>query len=212
MNTNTRPPPLPPESFRRYDEAPDEVFYQHPRFVTHIDPPAIETVTQLYREYLPANGIILDVMSSWISHLPAENEYTRVVGLGMNKEELERNAQLDDYVIQDLNGNPVLPFEDNTFSGAAICVSIDYLTRPVDVLRDLGRVMTSGAPLVITFSNRCFPTKVIAVWQKLDDRGHVDLVTRFLLEAGLWTEIQKLDRSPVPGVSNPLYAVVSRCT
>ena len=211
MNIESLPTPLPTDAFNRHDETPDEVFYQQPRFVTHIDTAAIDAVVQLYREFLPSDGNILDVMSSWISHFPPEIKYPQVVGLGMNKEELERNVQLDAYVVHNLNVITILPFEDHTFSGACICVSIDYLTRPVEVLEDLGRVMVSGAPLVITFSNRCFPTKAIAVWQMLDDRGHLDLVEKFLVETGLWTDIQKLDRSPAPGRSDPLYAVIGRC-
>ena len=130
---------LPEEAFRRYDETPDEEFYRTPRLVTHIDERAIAAVTQLYREYFLENGAVLDLMSSWVSHLPPEVSYRRVAGLGMNKEELRRNPRLDEYVVQNLNTEPQLPFEDAAFDGAGICVSIDYLTRPVEMLRDLGR-------------------------------------------------------------------------
>ena len=197
--------------FSRLDESPDALFYATPRFVTHIDDAAIAAVTQLYREYFPAGGAVLDLMSSWISHLPAEVVYGRVVGLGMNRDELAANPRLHARVVQDLNETPRLPFDDAQFDAAGICVSVDYLTRPVDVLRDCGRVLRPGSPLVITFSNRCFPTKAIAAWQMLDNRGHQDLVARYLTEAGNWTEIQALDRSPSPD-GDPLYAVVARRT
>lgn len=121
---------FPAGAFRRYDEAPDEQFYKTPRLVTHIDDRAIASVTQLYREHFPADGAILDLMSSWVSHLPPEVAYRRVVGLGLNEEELRRNPRLDSYVIQNLNQNPVLPFENAEFDGAGICVSVDYLTKP----------------------------------------------------------------------------------
>src|ERR687894_312073 len=204
--------PLPGEAFERYDETPDEEFYLLPRFVTHIDDRAIAAVTQLYREFFPAGGEILDLMSSWISHLPPEIEYDRVIGLGMNEAELRRNDRLDSYVVQNLNMNPRLPFEDAEFDGCGICVSIDYLTRPVEVVREVGRVLKPGAPLVITFSNRCFPTKAVAVWHRLDDRGHMRLVERYLKEAGNFANIQSLDRSPRRMFSDPLYAVVGRST
>src|SRR5215213_5169812 len=146
---------LPEGAFRRFDESPDEEFYLLPRFVTHIDDLAIAAVTQLYRELFPPGGEILDLMSSWISHLPPEVEYHRVIGLGMNEAELRRNERLDAYAVQNLNTNPHLPFGDAEFDGCGICVSIDYLTRPVEVLREVGRVLKVGAPTVITFSNEC---------------------------------------------------------
>lgn len=197
-------------SFRRYDETPDEEFYREPRIVTHIDDRAIAAVTQLYREYFPEGGAVLDLMSSWVSHLPPEVSYRRVVGLGMNEEELHRNPRLDAYVIQNLNTEPHLPFGEAEFDGAGICVSVDYLTRPVEVLREAGRVLKSGAPIVISFSNRCFPTKAVEIWHQLDDRGHAQLVERFLREAGNWSDIHSLDRSPRGMFSDPLYAVVGR--
>jgi SAM-dependent methyltransferase len=205
-------PRVPDEAFRRTDETPDEEFYGAPRLVTHIDEPAIAAVTQLYRELFPAGGEILDLMSSWISHLPPEVEYRRVIGLGMNEVELRRNERLDSYVIQNLNANPRLPFGSEEFDGCGICVSIDYLTRPVDVLREVGRVLRAGSPTLITFSNRCFPSKAVAVWHQLDDKGHMRLVVEYLREAGNFRNIRSLDRSPRRLFSDPLYAVVGRST
>ncbi len=203
---------LPEQAFRRYDETPDEEFYKTPRLVTHIDDQAIAAVTQLYREFFPPGGAILDLMSSWISHLPPEVEYQRVVGLGMNEVELRRNERLDSYVVQNLNRELRLPFENGEFDGAGICVSIDYLTRPVEILREVGRILKIGAPLVISFSNRCFPDKAVAIWRQLDDRGHMQLVERYLHEAENWSDVRSLDRSPRRLFSDPLYAVVGRST
>ncbi len=203
---------LPEEAFRRYDESPDEEFYHLPRFVTHIDDRAIAAVTQLYREHFPPGGSILDLMSSWVSHLPEEVRYERAVGLGMNERELEKNPRLDEFVVQNLNTNPRLPFGDAAFDGCGLCVSIDYLTRPVEVLREVGRVLKVGSPVVITFSNRCFPTKAITIWHQLDDRGRMRLVERYLREAGNWSDVHSLDRSPRRLFTDPLYAVVGRST
>jgi SAM-dependent methyltransferase len=205
-------PRLPGEAFRRYDETPDEEFYRTPRLVTHIDEGAIAAVTQLYREFFPPGGEILDLMSSWVSHLPPEVEYRRVVGLGMNEVELRRNERLDSYVVQNLNARPQLPFANAEFDGVGICVSIDYLTRPVEVLREVGRVLKPGAPTIISFSNRCFPTKAIAVWHQLDDRGHMRLVERYLKVTGSFGNIRSLDRSPRRMFSDPLYAVIGEST
>ena len=203
---------LPEEAFRRTDKAPDEEFYRTPRLVTHIDDQAIAAVTQLYREFFSAGGEILDLMSSWVSHLPPEIEYRRVIGLGMNEVELRRNDRLHSYVVQNLNINPRLAFGDAEFDGCGICVSIDYLTRPIEVLREVGRVLKVGSPTIISFSNRCFPSKAVAIWHQLDDRGHMRLVERYLKEAGNFDNIRSLDRSPRRLVGDQLYAVVAEST
>lgn len=202
--------PFPQEWFRRDDETPDPEFYSLPRFVTHIDDRAIEAVTQLYREHLPPGGAILDVMSSWVSHLPPEVTYCRVTGLGINRQELAANPRLTDIVVHDLNRTPTLPFGDSEFEGGAICVSVDYLAQPVEVLRDLGRVLRKGAPLIITFSNRCFPMKVIAVWKHLDGRGRQKLVELFLQAAGNWRDIRALTPIDESSGGDPLYGVICR--
>jgi SAM-dependent methyltransferase len=201
-------PRLPAQAFRRYDERPDEEFYETPRFVTHIDDQAIAAVTQLYRELFPAGGAVLDLMSSWVSHLPENVSYARVVGLGMNEVELRENPRLAEYVVQNLNRSPELPFREAEFDGVGICVSIDYLMNPIAVLREVGRILKVGAPIVITFSNRCFPTIAVAIWHQLDDKGHMRLVEHYLKEAGNFRNIRGLDRSPRRHLSDPLYAVV----
>ncbi len=202
-------PQVPDDAFRRTDEASDEEFYRTPRLVTHIDDRAIAAVTQLHREFFPPGGEILDLMSSWISHLPPEVVYRRVIGLGMNEVELRSNERLDAYVVQNLNTNPELPFGEAEFDGVGICVSIDYLTRPVEALREVGRVLKEDAPLVVTFSNRCFPTKAVEVWHRLDDRGHMRLVEGYFQEAGNFRNVRSLDRSPRRLFSDPLYAVIA---
>jgi SAM-dependent methyltransferase len=203
---------FPKGAFRRYDETPDERFYKTPRLVTHIDERAIAAVTQLYREHFPPNGAILDLMSSWVSHLPPEVTYGRVVGLGMNEVELNKNPRLDAHVVQDLNANATLPFDDGEFDGIGCCVSIDYLTRPVEVLREVGRVLKVNSPAIISFSNRCFPDKAVAIWHRLDDQGHVRLVEEYLREAGNFENVRGLDRSPRRMFSDPLYAMIGEST
>lgn len=194
--------------FARYDETPDALFYLEPRLVEHIDSYAIAAVERLYRERLPPGGDVLDLMSSWVSHLPADVAYGRIVGLGMNRSELAANARLAAYVIADLNANPKLPFETASFDAVTICVSIQYLTQAPNVLREAARVARPAAPIVITFSNRCFPTKAVAIWQMLDGRGRLALVSRYLEESGGWEAIEQLDRSAPQG--DPLLAVVAR--
>ena len=205
-------PRFPEEAFGRYDESPDEEFYGTPRLVTHIDDRAIAAVTQLYRELFPAGGTVLDLMSSWVSHLPPEIEYGRMVGLGMNEEELRRNPRLDEQMVQNFNRDPMLPFEDAEFDGLGICVSVDYLTDPVTVLREVGRVLKVGSTAVITFSNRCFPTKAVDVWHRLDDAGRMKLVELYLRDAGNFQDVRSENRSPGRMFSDPLYAVIGIST
>jgi SAM-dependent methyltransferase len=198
------------EMFRRYDESPDEAFYAAPRLVKHLDEAAIEAVTDLYREVFPAEGTVLDLMSSWVSHFPPEVDYARTVGLGLNHEELAYNAQLDEFLVQNLNTHPVLPYADRTFDGVGICVSVQYLIHPVEILREVRRVLKPEAPLVVTFSNRCFPTKAIAAWQMLDSNGQLSLVSAYAEKAG-FCDVECLDCSPQsPGKGDPLYAVIAR--
>ena len=151
-------------------------------------------------------------MSSWVSHLPPEVGYRRVIGLGMNEVELRRNERLDSYIVQNLNTDPRLPFGSGEFDGAGICVSIDYLTRPVEVLRETGRVLKAGSPLIITISTRCFPTKAVEIWHRLDAAGHMRLVEEYLREARNFHNVRSLDRSPRRLFSDPLYAVVGEST
>ena len=191
---------IPQQAFRRYDETPDEEFYETPRLVTHIDERAIAAVTQLYREFLP-DGAILDLMSSWVSHLPEEMRYSRVVGLGMNEVELKRNPRLDEYVVQNLNRTPKLPFGEAEFDGAGICVSIDYLTNPVAVLREVGRVLRVGSSVIITFSNRCFPTKAVAIWRDWTIRDTCN---------SLSTTSKRLETSATSAASTAAHAASSR--
>ena len=198
--------------FRRADESDDTQFYQQPRLVVHLDPRAIAATTQLYREYLPAGGEVLDLMSSYRSHLPPDVRYARVVGLGMNRVELEQNPQLTAHLVQDLNRQPQLSFADASFDGCVLTVSVQYLTRPVEVFREVGRVLRPGAPFLTVFSNRMFPTKAVAVWRSLDDAGHLELVETYYRQAGRFGDVQLLDRSPKGWGSDPLYAVVGRST
>jgi len=175
----------------------------------HIDDAAIAAVTRLHREILPAGGAILDLMSGWVSHLPPEIYYRKVVGVGPDACELAENPFLDEWRVQDLNRNPHLAFATAEFDAAAICVSIQHLTRPCDVIREVGRVLKPGAPLVVTFSNCCLATRAIACWHLLDDAGQLCLIAHYFAEAGNWTDIRCLDRTP-PGGGDPLYAVIGR--
>lgn len=195
--------PLPdPFASQAFPPPPDLVIDQ-------VDAAALAAITEIYREIMPEGGAILDVMSSWLSHLPPEITYRRVAGIGMDACVLAENPFLDEWRVQDLNREPILPYGTGEFDGAAICGAIQNLTRPAEVIRDIGRVLRPGAPLVVTFSQRCLASKAIACWCLLDDAAQLCLVARHFVEAGNWTDIRCIDRTP-PSGGVPLYAVIAK--
>jgi SAM-dependent methyltransferase len=197
---------LQPEFFRRLDDSDDELFYLTPRLVVHIDDAAIRTVGEIYLSRLPRGGAILDLMSSWRSHLPPELMPARVVGLGLNRSEMEDNPALTEIVTHNLNRAPQLPFEDASFDGAVLTVSVQYLIHPLEVFAEVGRVLKSGAPFIVTFSNRMFPTKAVAIWANASEQQRVDLVGYYFTHSAAFERIELVDRSS--GETDPLWAVL----
>lgn len=177
-------PELPAGAFAKQDTGDDLAFYAPPRLVTHVDEGAVASLTAHYRKLLPENKPVLDLMSSWVSHLPPDRTYAAVVGHGMNAEELAANPRLDRWFVQDLNRHATLPLEDRSFEAALCCVGAQYLQQPVAVFTEVRRVLAPEAPFIVSFSNRCFPTKAVAIWRSLDINGHAALVRLYLERAG----------------------------
>jgi SAM-dependent methyltransferase len=200
---------LTPAAYARDDESPDDRFYVAPRRVVHIDDGAIAALGRLYAEALPAGGRLLDLMSSWRSHLPEGVHARDVVGLGLNAEEMADNPQLTRAIVHDLNRDPRLPLGNEEFDGAMCAVSIQYVIHPVLIFREVRRVLRPGAPFVVSFSNRCFPTKAVAVWLRTTDQQHLALVRTYFDAAGGWVDVNEEDRSP-GGDGDPLCAVWAR--
>ncbi len=197
-------PVFPAAFFDRADATPDADFYASPRFVTHIDDAAIEAVGALYAE-LGINGAVLDLMSSWVSHLRERPRELTV--LGMNQDELAANPQAHRRVVHDLNDDPTLPFADGAFDAVVCCVSVDYLVHPTDVFTDVARVTRPGGLFVCTFSNRCFPTKAIRGWLASDDAQHCAVVADYYRRSRGWSEPTVERRTPPEYRGDPLYAV-----
>ncbi len=177
--------PFDPEAFTRLDEADDARFYAEDRFVDHLDATALGTVERLIGtlavEEAPA---VLDLMAGWKSHLPDQMKPAETVGLGLNPRELERNSVLDRRVLHDLNRDPTLPFGDASFDLVFCTVSVDYLTRPVEVFRDTARVIKPGGLFLVVFSNRMFPEKAVKIWRESDEQERLELVERYFGMAG----------------------------
>ncbi len=205
MSTDVHQPSLPNELFARVDEGDDAHFYQQPRLVAHIDPGTIAALTQYYREVLPPGGRVLDLMSSWISHLPPETSFESVAGLGMNADELAHNERLDVRIVQDLNKTPQLPFERAAFDAVLIAVSVQYLVRPVEVFRDIARVLSPGGVLIVAMSHRCFPTKAVRAFHQLSAEDRIRLIGAYMERAGGFETARFDDRSPAG--EDPLWIV-----
>ena len=193
--------------FDRDDPSPDTDFYAAPRLVHHIDERAVDAVGALYEE-LGIDGDVLDLMSSWISHLRRPPRSLTV--LGLNAVELAANRMADAQVVQDLNASPVLPFADASFDAVLNCVSVDYLVRPVEVLREVGRVLRPGGLSVCTFSNRCFPTKAVRGWLTVPEDERPAIVAAYHRQAGGFDEPVTEQRLAATWRYDPLWAVWAR--
>jgi len=194
---------FPPGFFDRSDESGDGRFYAVDRLLTHIDDGAIAAVTELYDE-LGLSGEVLDICSSWISHFSSPPQ--RLVALGMNATELAANDAASEWLVHDLNIDPTLPFDDASFDAITCCVSVDYLTRPIEVFAEVARVLRPGGEFVCTFSNRCFPTKAIRGWLSTNDEGRCAIVSAYFeLTEGFDEPIVQLRNPGARG--DPLYAV-----
>jgi SAM-dependent methyltransferase len=211
-------PMLSPQEIQKVDLTDDLLFYEVPRLVYHTDESFVGKLQGLLEKILPPQAEILDLMSSWVSHLPAGYQAKRVVGHGMNKLELSQNPVLQDYFVQNLNENPILPLEDQSFDIVLNTVSIQYLQRPVEVLQEVHRVLKPGGLVVISFSNRMFPTKAIQAWCARSDDERLDLVTRYVQAAGGFENIQAHAQSssapnawwmPWAQTEDPFFAVVA---
>ncbi len=208
MSSRLEGSPFRDEYFRRDDERPDVLFYAEPRLVVHIDEYAIQAIGEYLSEALPSGGVILDLMSSWRSHLPEEQERGKVVGLGLNSVEMRENPQLDESVVHDLNASAALPFRDRAFDAVILTVSVQYLTRPEQVFSEVARVLRPGSRFHVIYSNRMFPTKATAIWKALSDGDRAELIAAYFRRSGGWGEVEARDISPrVGGYSDPVYVV-----
>lgn len=209
---------LEPIQRTKLDETDDTLFYDMPRFVTHVDELFIQQLTDLYRERLKPNTRIFDLMSSWVSHLPDEMEFEHVEGHGLNEEELARNPRLDHYFVQNLNQTQLLPLPDRSFDAVLNTVSVQYLQRAEAVFAEIYRILKPGGIAIVSFSNRMFYQKAIQAWRDGSEGDRVELVKRYFAAVPGFSEPEVIARpSTLPRVlqlmglagGDPFYAVIA---
>lgn len=204
--------------FKREDEADDTEFYKEPRMVNHLDATAAAEITKLYSELLDEKSEVLDLMSSWHSHLSDDLSLSHVTGLGMNQEELEANKQLSDFTVQDLNMYQLLPYKEDQFDATICTASIEYLTYPLKIMTEVARVTKPGGKFVVTFSERWFPTKAITLWPQLHPFERMQLVLEYFSDSELFTDLNTYSKRGLPRpkddqyfkqikTSDPIYAI-----
>lgn len=209
------------DPFARMDPRDDAQFYAAPRRVQHLDAACRARITGLYARFLEPGARVLDLMSSWVSHLPDEIAALHVTGLGMNAEELAANPRLAEYVVQDLNRDTALPFPTAGFDAVVCTASVEYLVRPLAVFQELARVLKPGGVCIMTFSERWFPPKAIELWGDLHPFERMGLVLQYFQRAGGFTALgteslrglPRPEDDPYAGQlleSDPVYAVWGR--
>ncbi len=206
------------EAFARDDETPDTLFYNKPRLVQHIDDTAIEMIKNTYGRFLRNDMDVLDLMSSWQSHLPERLRFNRLAGLGLNERELKKNSRLSEHAVKDLNLSPGLPFESDSFDAVVCTVSVEYLINPLAVFEEVARVLRNDGYFIVTFSNRWFPTKAIRIWKELHEFERMGMVLEYFSRSGGFMNLQTYSFRGLPRphddkyfpdlfYSDPVYAI-----
>jgi SAM-dependent methyltransferase len=194
------------DPFARLDTRADAAFYTMTRLLPHIDSTASQQLASIYQRFLQPGMQVLDLMSSWQSHLPENVDQLEVTGLGMNREELQRNPHLSQHVIHDLNEQAELPFEARQFDAAICSLSIEYLITPDEVFSEVARTLKPGAPFIVSFSERWFPPKVIAVWQEMHAFERMGLVLELFDKSQLFDNLGTESIRGLPRPADDKYA------
>ena len=198
------------------DHDDDSLFYSQPRFAYHLDEAFRSRLSKLYSDYILDDSVVLDLMSSWVSHLPNNKKYKQVIGHGMNQAELERNKQLDSFWIQNLNLNQKLPFDDSTIDVCLMAAAWQYLQYPEDIAAELRRIIKRNGLLIVSFSNRAFWSKTPLIWRDGSDSQHINYIKAILTSEG-WSKFTvvaettsaKGIRSFFGQIGDPFFSIIA---
>lgn len=130
----------------------------------------------------------------------------------MNALELQRNPHLTSYSVHDLNAEPRFEGLRDSSVDVVICnVSVDYLARPIEVFAEIGRVLKDGGVAHMAFSNRCFPTKVVGRWLRMDDEERRRWVGGYFWASGGWEGVEEVIlKEGGLGFEDPMFVVRGR--
>lgn len=207
-------------NFQRQDDEQDQLFYRNPRFVHHLDSLARNTISDIYRSVIKSGDEVLDIMGSWDSHIPDDIQLKRLAVLGLNKEELLKNTKATDTLVQNLNTQKALPYDDDSFDAVICTASVEYLIDPVSIFQEVNRVLKDDGFFALTFSNRWFPPKVIKIWTEIHEFERLGFVLEIFRKAGNFTDLHTYSRRGLPRpdddphqefmLSDPVYVVWGR--
>tara|TARA_Y100001968_G_scaffold171110_1_gene156519 strand:+ start:568 stop:1233 length:666 start_codon:yes stop_codon:yes gene_type:complete len=201
----------------KIDKNDDQIFYQHPRYVHHLSPSFRDRLTNLYSNYLCNHHVILDLMSSWVSHLPVNIKFKKVIGHGLNESELRSNNRLDSYWVQDLNKTQEMPLEDSSIDIGLIVAGWQYLQYPEKVSLELSRIIKEDSLLIISFTNRAFWTKSPNIWTNSSEEERIEYLNN-ILSNNRW-RVEKIFNEKTydnklfgfySSASDPFFSVIAR--
>ena len=169
---------------KKLDESNDEEFYSDPKFVYHLDANFRNYLSNVYKNEISDFSTVLDLMSSWDSYLPEEKKYKKVIGHGLNKQELEKNKIFDSYWIQNFNSNQEIPLENESVDYCLMVAAWHYLQYPENLTKEIARILSIEGKFIIAFSNRAFWHKAPNIWTSSSEEDRVKYVRKVLISNG----------------------------
>ena len=169
---------------QKLDESNDEDFYSDPKFVYHLDSNFRNYLSTIYRNEINENSTVLDLMSSWDSYLPLEKKYKKVIGHGLNKEELKKNKILNSFWIQNFNVNQVIPLKNGSVDYCLMVAAWQYLQYPEKLTKEIVRILNSEGKFLVSFSNRAFWHKAPNIWTTSTEEERLKYVRKVLISNG----------------------------
>ena len=200
---------------KKPDESNDEEFYSDPKFVYHLDANFRRYLSNVYKKEISDNSTVLDLMSSWDSYLPEDKKYIKVIGHGLNKQELENNKIFDTYWIQNFNLNQEIPLENKSVDYCLMVAAWQYLQYPENLTKEIARILNDHGKFIISFSNRAFWHKAPNIWTLSNEEERIKYVRKVLISNGFNEPkiIRKFNESAINFFNffskDPFYCLIS---